>query len=186
MADKACSSSSWATCSFKWWRSAYRCMLGSFVPIWWNEWQNPSCDWGRCLSTTCWPPLVSSILLLPLNLDFQLTPCSLELIFYFLIYISVIHPQLCSFQRFVLWAILSREMIFRLRYELVKDDRSMCFLFDFATSLTPEHYDSEHAKKIGKPNARLKFSKWFFAHLLKKEAIIRNIMRVSLCVSFHD
>lgn len=66
----------------------------------------------------------------------------------------------------------------------MKDD--MCFLFDFATSLTPEHYDGEHAKKIGKPNVRLIFSKWFFAHLLKIEAIIRNITCVCLCVSFHD
>ena len=53
-------SCTWTSCSFNWWRSPNWCLLGTLLSFWWYKWQNPSCYWGRGLSSTCGAPPVSS------------------------------------------------------------------------------------------------------------------------------
>lgn len=57
--DKACTSSTWASYSFKWWGSPDWFLLGSLISNWWYEWQNPSCYWCWCLPAPCGASSVS-------------------------------------------------------------------------------------------------------------------------------
>lgn len=63
-ADKTCSPSSWASYTFKWWRSPHRCMLGTVISLRWIQWENPSCYWGWGLPPSRWTFTVSSKLCL--------------------------------------------------------------------------------------------------------------------------
>lgn len=122
-ADKARSSSSWASHSFNWWGSPDRRMLGIVIFVWWYKWQNTSCYWSWCLSSSCRAPNVSN--------------CFLFLFFYFidLLYsesdslwtvcvLPGIHRLLSSFLPYVQLEILWPGMMSRLRYWIWK---SQCF-----------------------------------------------------------
>lgn len=59
---ETCIASSSATYPLEWWRSSNRCLLGTLLSFWWSKWQNSSCDWSWCLSTTCGASSVSSFI----------------------------------------------------------------------------------------------------------------------------
>lgn len=110
---EASSSCPWASCSFKWWRSVDRCMLGTFLSIRWTKWQDSNCDRGRCMPSIGGAPHVCT----RRSVCFHKLYC----VFAFSHIVLNSHPgiQLHQFWflPFVQLAILSLEMMYKHRLE---------------------------------------------------------------------
>ena len=58
-ADQSCTSCTWTSYSFFWWRCFDWCVLGTIISFWWHEWQNTIRYWSGSLSKACWASTVN-------------------------------------------------------------------------------------------------------------------------------
>lgn len=121
---EASSSCTWTSCSFKWWRSIDRCLLGTFLPIGWTKWQDSSCDWGRCMPKISWAPHVCTLVLL--SVRWYILSCAFSSIYMFFCLCPGTHLLQCWFPPSVQLVISSLEMIHKHRLDFAKSTYFLC------------------------------------------------------------